>query len=271
MDQIAALEAKVVEVCAKHKSEHWAETDYRAAVRVGTDYFVKFGDLADLMPEIETQKYISNYAASNPGNGVPRIPRVVHTFTHGRTMFLVMEFIKLLPTPPDIMAKVTPALKWLAAVPAPPNVLGSLGGGRIRHKFFKEAKAPLRFSSAEALERYMNQAYTLLSTRSRQTISPVKICNDRLIFSQSDMDASNFGIDENGKTVLMDFFEIGVLPETFVAHTLYSKPVLAPAAVALGLSNKSITSMSAISSVVWMAANPKFGLDDDGNPKARGK
>ena len=34
------------------------------------------------------------------------------------------------------------------------------------------------------------------------------------MFTQSDMDDSNFGLDENGRTVLMDFSEIGVLPDT---------------------------------------------------------
>lgn len=54
--QTAALEAQVIEVCAEHKREHWKETTYRAAVRVGTDYFVKFGSPVNLLPEIETQK-----------------------------------------------------------------------------------------------------------------------------------------------------------------------------------------------------------------------
>jgi hypothetical protein len=36
-------------------------------------------------------------------------------------------------------------------------VIGPLGGGRIRHKFFKEYTAPLLFSSVEALQRYMHK------------------------------------------------------------------------------------------------------------------
>jgi len=269
MGQGAALEAKVVEVCTKHKSEHQTERDYRAAIRVGTDYFVKFGNPTDLWPEIETQKYISNCAMSDPAHGVPRIPRVVHSFEYSGTTYLVMEFIRLLPAPEDFIPKITAALVWLASVPAPLNhVLGPLAGGRIRHGFFKDARAPLRFSSVEALERYLGKAYMLLSSTSKQTVHSVKIHSDRLMFSQSDMDASNFGFDEHGNVVLLDFAEVGLLPETFVAHTMSSKKGLAPIAAALGLSDKSNTSMSRISSVVRMAANPKLGLDEHGISKA---
>jgi hypothetical protein len=114
--------AKFVEVCAESKREHWNETDYRAAVRVGTDFFVKFGDPAYLLPEIETQKYIFDRATSDPRPNVPRIPRVVHSFTHRRTMYLVMEFITLTLTPPDFIAQMTAAVVWLVSVPAAPTM-----------------------------------------------------------------------------------------------------------------------------------------------------
>jgi hypothetical protein len=84
----------------------------------------------------------------------------------------------------------------------------------------------------------------------------LKICNDRLMFSQSDMHESNFGIDEDGRTVLMDFATIGLLPETFIAQTMFSEKRLFPIAAALGLSSQSISSMSRISSFLWMVANP---------------
>ena len=41
------------------------------------------------------------------------------------------------------------------------------------------------------------------------------------MFTQSDMHPSNFGVDENGQTVLMDFREIGVVTKSFVAYTLW--------------------------------------------------
>ena len=63
------------------------------------------------------------------------------------------------------------------------------------------------------------------------------------MFTQSDMHPSNFGVDQHGKTVLLDFAEIGLLPETFVAYTMSSEKRLAPIAIALSLSASSNTSM----------------------------
>ena len=89
-------------------------------------------------------------------------------------------------------------------------------------------------------------------------MSPVEIGGDRLMFTQSDMDPSNFGIDQHGKTVLMDFGRVGLLPETFVAYTTAGKR-LAPIASALGLSDSSMYSMARISAVLWMTASPTLG------------
>ncbi|KAH9977051.1 hypothetical protein BGW80DRAFT_831527 [Lactifluus volemus] len=90
------------------------------------------------------------------------------------------------------------------------------------------------------------------------------------MFTQSDMHPSNFGVDQNGKTVLMDFAEIGLLPETFVAHTMFSEKRLVPIAIALGLSDSSIVPMTAVSSLLWMVANPTLDLDEHGNPETSG-
>jgi len=82
--------------------------------------------------------------------------------------------------------------------------------------------------------------------------------DDRLMFTQSDMHPSNFGVDQHGKTVLMDFAEIGVLPETFVAHTMFSEKRLAPVAIALSLADSSDVSMAALSSLLWMVSSPEY-------------
>ena len=63
----------------------------------------------------------------------------------------------------------------------------------------------------------------MLSAQGQKRASPVKIGGDRLMFTQSDMDPSNFGVDQHGKTVLIHFGEIGLLPETFVAHIMFEK------------------------------------------------
>jgi hypothetical protein len=44
--------------------------------------------------------------------------------------------------------------------------------------------------------------------------------DDRLVFTQSDMDESNFALDEHGRVCMFDFREIGVLQESFASYTL---------------------------------------------------
>jgi len=99
----------------------------------------------------------------------------------------------------------------------------------------------------------------LFPTQAQKELSRVEIRGDRLMFTQSDMHPSNFGVDQDGKTVLMDFATIGLMPETFVAHTLCSEKRLAPIAIALGLSGSSNGSMAALSSLLSMVASPKLG------------
>jgi len=79
------------------------------------------------------------------------------------------------------------------------------------------------------------------------------------MFTQSDMDLSNFGVDQHGKTVLMDFGEIGFLPETFVAFSI-SEKLHVPIAVALNLSDGSGGTMARVSAALVMASNTTLGV-----------
>ena len=63
----------------------------------------------------------------------------------------------------------------------------------------------------------------MLSTQAQKQLSPIKISADRFMFTQSDMHPSNFGVDQHGKMDLLDFAEIGLLSETFFAHTMMRK------------------------------------------------
>ena len=80
------------------------------------------------------------------------------------------------------------------------------------------------------------------------------------MFTQSDMHDSNFGVDENGRTVLMDFNTIGLLPESFIAFTLSCNKKFNPLAASLGLSgNSKLSSMAAIAYCLGMVSDPTFG------------
>lgn len=71
-------------------------------------------------------------------------------------MYLTMERITLEAPPSDLITSAIEALKWLLKVKPPSNhVIDPLGGGRIRYKVFKDAKAPLPFPSVDTMERYL--------------------------------------------------------------------------------------------------------------------
>ena len=162
----AALEATIVTACTAHKTANWRDhKNYRACISIGTSYFVKFDNIKSLEPEVATQRYISAYAEAHPElPGTPRIPKVLFSFQREWTMYMVMEYIHLAESPPDL-EKRADALIWLSKVPPPPNhLLGPLGGGRIRHQFFKDYKAPLHFSSVEALERFIERVRSCSSS-----------------------------------------------------------------------------------------------------------
>lgn len=169
-----------------------------------------------------------------------------------------MERIQLQVSPPDLATRIQGAIEWLSKVPPPSNSkLGPVGGGLIRHRFFKDSKAPFSFSDTAMLDLYMMKAYGSLSKTARKMYSPVSVNGERLMFTQADMHHSNFGVDENGRTVLMDFNKVGLLPESFVAFTLPRS-----IAASLGLSgNSKLTSMAAIAHCLGMLADPTLGME----------
>lgn len=120
----------------------------------------------------------------------------------------------------------------------------------------------------------------------KDPVKSVSLSGERIMWMQPDVDASNFGVDEHGNTVLMDFGDIAMLPESFAASTYRSSDNnLGAITKSLGLSgNANTASMAVISSVLWMVGNPKLGatlipdswsqlmfvigLNEDGYPKA---
>ena len=153
------LRTAVIAACAEHKERNRQNADYRACIYIGTNYFVKYGARRDLEPELATQEYIFVHAQQPQTPDPPRIAKVLHHFVDQRTMYLLMERIELQESPPDLAERIQEAMKWLSEVPLPSNhTLGPVGGGRIRHKFFKEFKAPFNFLDTSMLDQYMMKA-----------------------------------------------------------------------------------------------------------------
>ncbi|KDQ09762.1 hypothetical protein BOTBODRAFT_116785, partial [Botryobasidium botryosum FD-172 SS1] len=116
---------------------------------------------------------------------------------------------------------VADALRCLASVPAPAGLtLGLAGSGPARHRLFKDAKAPLLFTSKLALRNYMNKALEWIPARCRP--AKMNFSDDKIISTQSDMDKSHFFLDENGKSCIIDFDAVALLPESFASHTMHS-------------------------------------------------
>jgi hypothetical protein len=75
------------------------------------------------------------------------------------------------------------------------------------------------------------------------------------MFVHSYMHESRFGVDENRRTVLMGFGDIGVVPETFLAFALPASIRLHLIAAPLGLADDSESLRS-------MAKNPRVFVDE---------
>ncbi|KAL4067349.1 hypothetical protein V8B97DRAFT_2009416 [Scleroderma yunnanense] len=231
--QPAAFETTVISTCIAHERVHWRDKDYRRCVVIEQNYFVKFDDYETLRPRVETQKYIYRYAKSDAS--APRVPELLHFFESEGMGYAVMEYINLTfpPVLEKAAEKAAEALKWLSKVPAPPD-----------HALTRRSRlAPL--------------------------VEPVRIGDERLIFTQSDMDPSNFGVDNEGKTVLLDFGDVGLLPVSFALYTMSSSSIFT-AAVAKCLDLppcSNLKSMAVMRGYLWVVSDPTLGLDNDGNPR----
>lgn len=195
----------------------------------------------------------------------PGAPRIAAVTSHvdGNAMYLLIESITLVKPPPeDLSGRICQAVICLSQIPPPPgHSLGPLGGGRLCHRVFKDSRACLDFSNKESLNAYLQKAYTKLPKRLvvAKKMNPVSIIDDRLMCVQADMHESNFGVDEAGRTVVMDFGAVGWLPESFAAFTLGSGR-FRPAAVALGLSdNTNVNTLAEIAWLLHMLSDPTLG------------
>ncbi|KAL4070554.1 hypothetical protein J3A83DRAFT_4372740 [Scleroderma citrinum] len=257
--QPAAFETTVISTCIAHERVHWRDKDYRRCVVIEQNYFVKFDDYETLRPRVETQKYIYRYAKSDAS--APRVPELLHFFESEGMGYAVMEYINLTfpPVLEKAAEKAAEALKWLSKVPAPPD-----------HALQKLYSASVLLKH-RSLATVLGQSASALTRRSRLAplVEPVRIGDERLIFTQSDMDPSNFGVDNEGKTVLLDFGDVGLLPVSFALYTMSSSSIFT-AAVAKCLDLppcSNLKSMAVMRGYLWVVSDPTLGLDNDGNPR----
>ena len=157
MSSLSSSEQRqIIQLCERHEEEHRLSPYYRRCVVLGP-WFIKYDGHGTLELEYKTHEYLLSKTIGDPS--APRIPQIVAYFTPKQQWaYLVTERIDPI-TPafaaPEAVAK---ALQWLRCVPPPPGlILGSVGGGRVRHELFKNFQAPRSFSSVEALQNHMNR------------------------------------------------------------------------------------------------------------------
>ncbi|KAA1478094.1 hypothetical protein DENSPDRAFT_657798 [Dentipellis sp. KUC8613] len=264
---------EIVLLCELHSQTHGHERGNRCIVF--KSYFVKYGSHRTLRLECETQKYI--YGLASNDSSAPRVARIVdYFFLEQRRAYLVMELIDSTTSADseDAYEKIADALQWLRRVPVPQGtVIGPVGGGLAHHRIFKDGKASLAFSSTQALQNYMNKALQWIPKHSRPP--PMDFSEDALVFTQSEMDASNFFLDSSGRICMLDFEAIGVLPESFASSTMHmnsGRPFVHNVARYLDWPEPPhLQSMAQAAYILAMIADPTLGLDDDGNPNPHKK
>ncbi|KDR65939.1 hypothetical protein GALMADRAFT_260007 [Galerina marginata CBS 339.88] len=131
----------IIKLCERHEEAHRSECYYHRCVELGP-WFIKYNDHVTLEAEYKTQEYLFSKALGD--SSAPRIARVVTYFTaEPKWGYLVSEGIDPI-TPADTAPQaVAQAIQWLRRVPPPSGLTpGSVGGGRLRHRVFKDFRAP---------------------------------------------------------------------------------------------------------------------------------
>ncbi|TFY65695.1 hypothetical protein EVG20_g5394 [Dentipellis fragilis] len=173
------LEADIVSPCSKHEQDGGNQPGYSRAFPF-RGYFIKFGPHSTFNSEVTTMKYLENIVAGDPS--APRVPLVLHYFyKQGRMRYVVMNFIQLVKVSPESLAeKAAQAVRWMRNVRATEDVvLGPCGGGRARHKVFKDSEAPRNYGSVAALENYFNKAVRLVRRTQSEEVRDISITNER--------------------------------------------------------------------------------------------
>ncbi|KAJ6458925.1 hypothetical protein C8R47DRAFT_994895 [Mycena vitilis] len=192
------------------------------------DLSVKYNDHDVMESESITLELLSNRARKD-GDAAPHVPRWLHYFAPKNRYdwgYMVMERVAVREVPyKELCAKTADAVRWLhAQCPPPMKPFGSLGGHYARHTIFKNTIAPTRFKGVAAADMFFDHVIRRIGNRpwnpAWSADSKFSLADDDVVFTQSDMDASNFGVDTNGRPVIFDAATIQALPVTLADFTL---------------------------------------------------
>ncbi|KAJ3532163.1 hypothetical protein NMY22_g7854 [Coprinellus aureogranulatus] len=185
-----------------------------------------------------TQHFL--YLLSQKDESAPRIPRVIDRFSHSAYSIIVMEKVDAPPlskcdiSDDEAVEHAAFAVGWLLKqLPSvPEDTFGrptSDPKALALHRFFKDHEAPYVFANERMLAEYVLRASKRVRWGGEVFPNDVEeilaLFGDPRCIYHSDISKDNFLLDADGTVWIVDFQDIGVLPEIF--QTLHSS-LLAP-------------------------------------------
>ena len=175
--QLAEAQQHIIDHCAAGPGTRVVPHPFR----LGAWLFVKRGGTS-LAGEARTQAYLFQQAQSSAD--APSVPETYSVFNDGAgSTYLVTEHINTLSfrawiDEPGLsgeeredrtttaVAAIADTIVWLVTRPLPErDMIGPVGGGHIQHSFFGMEKAPVPFTNAAALDKYVNEVCPTLCSR----------------------------------------------------------------------------------------------------------
>ncbi|KAG4429683.1 hypothetical protein IFR05_014838 [Cadophora sp. M221] len=113
--------------------------------------------------------------------------------------------------------QISKAMKLFLSFEVPDNATpGPIGGGTIRHFFFKDTVALIEYSSVDALQYHVQALANMPATNGLK----VNFENEDLCFYYSNFFEGNFIFTNKGDFYIVDFEHAGVLPARFITYAL---------------------------------------------------
>ncbi|KAG9038125.1 hypothetical protein FS837_001301 [Tulasnella sp. UAMH 9824] len=190
--------------------------------------------------------------------------------------YMVTKLTHTVGVPYEVLvAKAAEAVLWLRRQPAPPKaLLGPVEEGVIHHLMFPDREAPLKLRTSMALQLFVDRALEICR-RSNPGLGHLDVLHQEVVFSQADVDESNFGVSPDGRPVIFDFFEIGRVPVplanfTLVCGTAFAQDIAKIVSDTLHLGWQAAPDMiliAVVAATLVMVYDKKLGLNHDGTPK----
>lgn len=143
---------EVIRLCRKHRSD--SDTSHLTYPSPnGRTFFIKYRNAS--MAEARTQLYLHDRIIAARPRTTIRIPEIYHALDSNSGTYMVMEYIDIQDFASDKQR--AKAIAELTSIEPPPDAApGPIGGGRVKHKFFKYSESPVEYRSVSELDNHVN-------------------------------------------------------------------------------------------------------------------